>query len=86
MIWFKAHLDWEISSVAQISNAHGQVFSAVEPLTFKHEVHLKSTMMTTRSSGARESFGPLLYEKLEKILEAQTQEDKSEEDLEGFQR
>jgi hypothetical protein len=33
------HLDWQVSSVAQISNALSQVFSAVEHLTLGHEVH-----------------------------------------------
>ena len=35
-------LDWQVSSVAQISNALSQVFSAVEHLTVKHEVHSQS--------------------------------------------
>ena len=33
------HLDWQVSSVAQISNALDQVFSVVEHLTFVHHVH-----------------------------------------------
>ena len=33
------HLDWQVSSMAQISNAFNQVFSAVEHLTLGHEVH-----------------------------------------------
>ena len=37
-------LDWQVSSMAQISNALSQVFSAVEGLTVKHKVH------TSRSS------------------------------------
>ena len=37
------HLDWQVSSVAQISNALGQVFSAVEHLTLVHEVHSQSS-------------------------------------------
>ena len=36
------HLDWQVSSVAQISNALSQVFSAVE-LAFQHEVHGQSS-------------------------------------------
>jgi hypothetical protein len=37
------HLDWQVSSVAQISNARGQVFSAVEHLTLEYEVHSQSS-------------------------------------------
>jgi hypothetical protein len=37
------HLDWQVSSVAQISNALSQVFSAVEHLTLEHEVHSQSS-------------------------------------------
>ena len=37
------HLDWQVSSVAQILNALGQVFSAVERLTLVHEVHSQSS-------------------------------------------
>jgi hypothetical protein len=37
------HLDWQVSSVAQISNALSQIFSAVEHLTFVHEVHSRSS-------------------------------------------
>jgi hypothetical protein len=37
------HLDWQVSSVAQFSNALSQVFSAVEHLTLKHEVHIQSS-------------------------------------------
>jgi hypothetical protein len=37
------HLDWQVSSVAQISNALGQVFSAVEHLTLGHQVHGRSS-------------------------------------------
>ncbi|KAF8496768.1 hypothetical protein F5888DRAFT_1907148 [Russula emetica] len=37
------HLDWQVSSVAQISNALSQVFSAVERLTLEHEVHSQSS-------------------------------------------
>ena len=33
------HLDWQVSSVAQISNALSQKFSAVEYLTFQHKAH-----------------------------------------------
>ena len=35
-------VDWQLSSVAQISNALSQVFSAVEQLTLVHEVHNQS--------------------------------------------
>ena len=37
------HLDWQVSSVAQISNALSQIFSTVEHLTFTHKVHSQST-------------------------------------------
>jgi hypothetical protein len=37
------HLDWQISSVAQISNALSQAFSAVQYLSLEHEVHSQSS-------------------------------------------
>jgi hypothetical protein len=37
------HLDWQVSSAAQISNALSQVLSAVELLTLRHEVHGQSS-------------------------------------------
>ncbi|KAF8488047.1 hypothetical protein F5888DRAFT_1879349 [Russula emetica] len=37
------HLDWQVSSAAQICNAISQVFSAVERLTLRHEVHGQSS-------------------------------------------
>jgi hypothetical protein len=37
------HLDWQVHSVVQISNALSQVFSAVEHLTLQHEVHSQSS-------------------------------------------
>jgi hypothetical protein len=37
------HLDWQVSSVAQISNSLGQMFSAVEHLTLEHEEHSLSS-------------------------------------------
>jgi hypothetical protein len=37
------HLDWQVSSAAQICNALSQVFSAVESLTLVHEVHSQSS-------------------------------------------
>ena len=37
------HLDWQVSSVAQIFNALSQMFSAVEHLTFAHSVHSESS-------------------------------------------
>jgi hypothetical protein len=51
------HLDWQVSSVIQISNSLRQVFSTVEHLTLRHELHSQSseehsTMMSTGSSGA----------------------------------
>ena len=36
-------LDWQVSSAVQISNALSQVFSAVEHLTLRHEVHSRSS-------------------------------------------
>ena len=33
------HLDWQVSSMAQISHSLSQMFSAVEDLTLEHEVH-----------------------------------------------
>jgi hypothetical protein len=37
------HLDWQVSSVVQISNALSQIFSSVEHLTLGHEVHSQSS-------------------------------------------
>jgi hypothetical protein len=37
------HLDWQVSSVAQISNALSQIFSAVKHLTLFHDVHNQSS-------------------------------------------
>ena len=37
------HLDWQVSSVAQIFNAFSPVLSAVEQLTFEHKVHGQSS-------------------------------------------
>jgi hypothetical protein len=37
------HLDWQVSSVAQIFNALSQIFSAVEHLTLAHKVHSQSS-------------------------------------------
>ena len=37
------HLDWQVSSVAQISNSLGQAFSAVEHLSLGHEEHSRSS-------------------------------------------
>ena len=37
------HLDWQVSSTAQIFNALSPVLSAVERLTFEHEVHSQSS-------------------------------------------
>ena len=37
------HLDWQVSSAAQISNALSQVFSTVELLTLRHGVHSRSS-------------------------------------------
>jgi hypothetical protein len=37
------HLDWQVSSVAQIFKGLSQVFSVVEHLTFRHDVHSQSS-------------------------------------------
>jgi hypothetical protein len=37
------HLDWQVSSVAQIFNSFSQIFSAVEQLTLAHKVHSRSS-------------------------------------------
>jgi hypothetical protein len=37
------HLDWQVSSVAQIFNALSQIFSAVEHLTLVHDDHSQSS-------------------------------------------
>ena len=37
------HLDWQVSSMVQISNSLNQVFSAVEHLDLVHEVHGRSS-------------------------------------------
>ena len=37
------HLDWQVSSVAQIFNSLGHLFSVVEHLTFEHQVHSRSS-------------------------------------------
>ena len=37
------HLDWQVSSVAQIINSHGQIFFTVEHLKLRHEVHSLSS-------------------------------------------
>ena len=37
------HLDWQVSSVAQIFRSLSQVFLTVEHLTFEHEVHSRSS-------------------------------------------
>jgi hypothetical protein len=37
------HLDWQVSSAAQIINALSQKFSGVEHLTFEHTVHSQSS-------------------------------------------
>ena len=37
------HLDWQVSSVAQILHAFDQIFSAVEHLTLVHEIHEQSS-------------------------------------------
>ena len=38
-----SHLDWQVSSVAQLFNSLGQIFSAVEYLTLKQEVYIQSS-------------------------------------------
>jgi hypothetical protein len=37
------HLEWQVSSVAQIFNSSSQIFSTVEHLTLDHEVHDRSS-------------------------------------------
>jgi hypothetical protein len=37
------HLDWQVSSMAQISNSLGHVLSPVEHLTLEHKVHRRSS-------------------------------------------
>jgi hypothetical protein len=37
------HLDWQVSSMAQISNSLSQVFSALDHLVLEHEVHSRSS-------------------------------------------
>ena len=37
------HLDWQVSSVAQISNSLGQAFSAVEYFSLRHAEHSRSS-------------------------------------------
>jgi hypothetical protein len=37
------HLDWQVSSAAQISNSLSPLFSAVEHLSFEHQVHSQSS-------------------------------------------
>jgi hypothetical protein len=42
--WFDCwHLDWQVPSMAQISNSLSQAFSAVEHLALVHEVHSQSS-------------------------------------------
>jgi hypothetical protein len=40
---FCCHLDWQLSSVAQIFNSLSQMFSAVEGLSVEHDEHSRST-------------------------------------------
>jgi hypothetical protein len=43
-VWVNCHhLDWQVSSLVQISKALSQIFSAVEHLTLQHEVHSQSS-------------------------------------------
>ena len=37
------HLDWQVSSVAQVSNSLSQMFSAVDSLVLRHRVHSQSS-------------------------------------------
>ena len=37
------HLDWQVSSVAQISNSLSQIFSTVEHLALEHALHTRSS-------------------------------------------
>ena len=38
------HLDWQVTSVAQISDSLSQIFSAVEHLALEHEMHSQSSV------------------------------------------
>jgi hypothetical protein len=40
---FSRHLDWQVSSAAQIFNSLSPLFSAVEHLTLEHKVHSRSS-------------------------------------------
>ena len=49
------HLDWQVSSAAQIFNALSQILSTVEHLTFERGVHSRSSEehnVVDRMSGA----------------------------------
>jgi hypothetical protein len=37
------HLDWQVSSMAQISNSLGQIFSTVERLSLQYRAHSESS-------------------------------------------
>jgi hypothetical protein len=43
MVVHSWHLDWQVSSVAQIFNSLGQIFSTVEHLTLEHREHSRSS-------------------------------------------
>jgi hypothetical protein len=44
-------LDWQVSSIAQISNALSQVFYMMEHLTFAHDVHGQPSEVCTEFAG-----------------------------------
>jgi hypothetical protein len=45
MVVPSSHLDWQVSSIAQVFNALGPVLSAVERLTLDYEEHRQSSEM-----------------------------------------
>jgi hypothetical protein len=47
------HLDWQVSSIAQIFNVLGPVFSTVEHLSLKHEKHSRSSATHDGAEGTQ---------------------------------
>ena len=43
------HLDWRVSSMAQISDSLGLIFSVVEDVAFRHEVHRESSELDSEA-------------------------------------
>ena len=54
------HLDWQLSSMVQISNSLSEMFSTVEHLTLQHQVHSRSSEEHNEVDRAklRKLFGP----------------------------